>query len=619
MSGNRSLQRIFDQLAAGIELLGGNSYRASSHRRVARVLRGLTDDVAALVEGDRETAVRRLTALPGIGKGAAARILEFLETGRIAEHERLLEQVPSGVFELLEIPGIGPKGARSLWRDLGVDSVDALRALLDQDAVAGVPRLGQRTVENLREALGFRAETEGRTPIGVALPLALALCERLRGVEGVARIAFAGSLRRGVDTVGDLDLLATCADPGLLRDAFLAMPEVERVLASGEHRCSVRVRADAAGGGRALQVDLRMVPASSWGAALLYFTGSKEHNVLLRERAIRRGQLLNEYGLFEAAAARPQDMGGTEGAAGDRPQDSGEAPIAAAGAGPPVRGETPLAAAEEADVYRALGLPFVPPELREEGIDPASVPSDLIELGDVRAELHAHTTASDGKLTIRQLAEAAKARGYHTLAITDHSASSVIANGLSAERLRRHADAVREEDARIRGIRLLAGAEVDVLPDGRLDYDDDVLAELDIVVASPHASLRQGREAATRRLVAAASHPLVHVVGHPTGRVVGRRAGLEPDLERLFAAAAESATALELNANPRRLDLCDRHVRAAVAAGCVIALDTDAHSDRSFDFLPYGVMTARRAGLKRDACINTWSRARLERWLRRKR
>lgn len=599
MSANQALQRIFDELAAGIELLGGNSYRAASYRRVARVLRDLSEDVEDwLSGGDRDAVSRRLTERPGIGKGAAARILEYLETGRVAEHERLLEQVPAGVFELLEIPGIGPKAARSLWRDLGVSSIDDLHALLERDALVDLPRMGKRTVENLREAIDFRAKTAQRVPIGKAMPLAAAIRERLRSIEGVSRVALAGSLRRGVDTIGDLDLLVASADPERVREAFLSMPEVERVLARGESKSSVRLSS----GDARLQADLRIVPEKSWGAALLYFTGSKEHNVQLREHAIRGGMLLNEYGLFRTGEPRPEDRVRRAGA--KTPQE---------------RGEVPVAAAEEADVYRVLGLPWVPPELREDDIDPATVPADLIELEDVRAELHAHTTASDGKLTIRQLAEAAKARGYHTLAITDHSVSSVIANGLSAERLRRHVEAVREEDSRIRGIRLLAGAEVDILPDGRLDYPDDVLAELDIVVASPHVSLRQSKEAATRRLLAAATHPLVHVLGHPTGRVVGRRAGLEPDLPRLFEAAAAAGTALELNANPRRLDLRDQHVRAAVAAGCVVAIDTDAHSERSFDFLPYGIATARRAGLVRDACINTWSRARLDRWLRRKR
>ncbi|HVS14926.1 MAG TPA: DNA polymerase/3'-5' exonuclease PolX [Thermoanaerobaculia bacterium] len=586
MSANRELQRIFDELAAGIDLLGGNSFRASSYRRVARTLRDLATDVRELVARDHATAAPRLAELPGIGKGAAQRILEYLDRGAIAEHQELLAQVPAGVFALLGIPGIGPQAAKTLWRDLGVESVDDLRRMLERDAVAELPRMGAKTVANLRAAIDFRAKTADRVPIGRALPLARVLVARLGALEGVTRAAWAGSLRRGLETVGDLDLLVACATPEKVREAFLGMPEVERVLARGATRCSVRLRAD----GVSLQADLRIVPRTSWGAALLYFTGSKEHNVALRERAIRRGLRLNEYGLYRGEPPRPQQ-----------------------------RGAQPVAAADEEGIYRALDLPWVPPELREEGVDPVLIPADLIELGDLRAELHAHTTASDGKLGIDELAAAAKARGYHTLAITDHSPSSVIARGLSPDRLRGHVAAIREADARIRGIRLLAGTEVDILPDGRLDYSDEVLAGLDVVVASPHASLRQGRAQATRRLLAAIRHPLVHVLGHPTGRFVGQRAGLDPDLPALLAAAAEHGTALELNANPRRLDLCDRHVRAALEAGCLIALNTDAHSERGFDHLPYGVAAARRAGLGRSRCLNAWTRPRLERWLARKR
>jgi DNA polymerase (family X) len=586
MKTNRELQRIFDELAAGIDLLGGNSFRASSYRRVARVLRDLGEDVRDLVERDRASAARRLAELPGIGKGAAQRILEFLERGAVAEHEELRREVPAGVLELLDVPGIGPKAAKTLWRDLGVESVADLRAMLERDALTELPRMGTKTAENLRAAIVFRASAEGRVPIGRALPLARALVERLGAIEGVARAAWAGSLRRGLETVGDLDFLVACAAPEPVRDAFAGMPEVEQVLERGATRTSVRLRADRV----ALQADLRIVPQASWGAALLYFTGSKEHNVALRERAIRRGLRLNEHGLFRGDEPRPQD-----------------------------RRERPVAAVDEESIYRALDLPWVPPELREEGVDAERIPGNLVELGDLRAELHAHTTASDGKLGIAELAAAAKARGYHTLAITDHSPSSTLANGLSPDRLRRHVAAIREADARIRGIRLLAGAEVDILPDGRLDYPDEVLAELDLVVASPHASLRQGRAQATRRLLAAIRHPLVHVLGHPTGRFVGQRAGLDPDLPTLFAAAAEHGTALELNANPRRLDLRDRHVRAALEAGCLIAVNTDAHTERGFDFLPYGVATARRAGLGRSRCLNAWPRVRLERWLGRKR
>jgi DNA polymerase (family 10) len=312
--------------------------------------------------------------------------------------------------------------------------------------------------------------------------------------------------------------------------------------------------------------------------------------VRLREIAIRRGLRLNEYGLFE----------GTE----ERPQESGREPVAAA---------------TEAEIYDALGLPFIEPELREDRGELDREPPKLIELGDVRAELHAHTTASDGKLSIEELARCAIDRGFHTLAITDHSPSQVIANGLDPVRLRRHVEAVREADAKISGIRLLAGSEVDVLGDGRLDYDDDLLAELDVVVASPHAALRQSPEAATERLLRAIRHPLVHVLGHPTGRLINRREGLSPDMNALFEAAVEHDVALELNANWHRLDLRDAHLRSALDRGCKIAIDTDAHREEHFDFLVYGILTARRAGMEAAACINCWPADELLAWLRSKR
>ena len=338
-----------------------------------------------------------------------------------------------------------------------------------------------------------------------------------------------------------------------------------------------------------IQADLRIVPAEAYGAALMYFTGSKEHNVRLREIAIKKGMRLNEYGLFQGTEERPQD-----------------------------RGEVPVAVEEEA-IYAELGLPFIAPELREDRGELESVPERLIELSDIRAELHAHTTASDGKLTIEELALCAKDRGFHTLAVTDHSQSAVIANGLSPDRLRRHIDAVREVNERLEGITVLAGSEVDILADGRLDYEDDLLAELDVVVASPHVALSQDPKAATERLLTAIRHPLVHIVGHPTGRIVLKREGLSPDMEALFEAAVEHDTVLELNANWNRLDLRDTHLRSALDHGCKVAIDTDAHHADHFEFLVYGVLTARRAGVSPEQCINTWDAERLHGWLRSKR
>jgi len=588
MSTNQELSRVFEQMAAALELLGANPFRANSNERVARAIRDLTDDVRDFVAHDPATAGRRLAEIAGIGKGSAAKILEYVETGKLAEHQELLAKVPRGLFEVLEVPGLGPKAVKLMWDELGITGLDELRERLatDPEAVAGLPRMGMKKVENIRKGLEFSARAHARTPLGRARPIALRLRDELGAMPGVKRLDYAGSLRRGRETIGDLDFLVAGDDLGPVRERFVTLPEVTEVLAHGDTKCSVRLEA----AGVAIQADLRLVPEAAYGAALMYFTGSKEHNVRLREIAVKRGMRLNEYGLFR----------GTE----ERPQDSGTAPAAAA---------------TEEEIYAALGLPYVPPELREDRGELDGVPARLIEAGDVRAELPAHTTASDGKLSIAELAAVAKARGFHTLAVTDHSVSQVLANGLTAERLLEHLEKVRAADAEIDGIRILAGAEVDVLPDGRLDFEDDVLARLDVVVASPHAALGQDPKTATARLLKAIRHPLVHVLGHPTGRLIGRREGLSPDMGALFAAAAKHDVALELNANWQRLDLRDVHVKGALEAGCKIAIDTDAHREAHFDMLVYGVLTARRAGLEPAACVNTWSAEELHAWLRSKR
>ncbi len=587
MSTNQKLAKIFAQMASALELLGENRFRVQGDARVARVLEDLGEDVRVLAGDDEPAAaIKQLAQLPGIGKGSAEKIVEYLNHGQIAEHQQLLAKVPPGLFDVLEIPGIGPKAAKLMWEQLGIRSVADLKTKLDTPEFAALPRMGEKTIDNIRKAIAFSEQAEERIPLGLARPIAVALVAELAQVPGVQQADFAGSLRRGRETIGDLDFLVACQDPELVRERFTSSPAVTQVLARGETKCSTRL----AVGGVHLQADLRLVPKASYGAALLYFTGSKEHNVRLREFAIKRGMRLNEYGLFP----------GTD----ERPQESGVAPVAAL---------------TEEEIYRALDLPWIAPELREDRGELTEEPRRLIELQDIRAELHAHTVASDGRLTIAEMAREARDRGFHTLAITDHSQSSVIANGLSPERLLRHLEAVREADAKIDGITLLAGAEVDILIDGRLDYEDDLLAQLDVVVASPHASLRQAPEVATERLLRAIRHPLVHILGHPTGRIIQRREGLAPDLHALFQAAAEHDTVLELNANWQRLDLRDGHLRMALERGCRIAIDTDAHEASHFDFLIYGILTARRAGLAPEDCINTWPAERLHQWLRSKR
>ena len=571
MAANDALSSIFGEMAAILEITGANPFRVNAYARLARVLKDLTVDVAQLTDDPN-----RLTAIEGIGEGSARKIIEYVKTGRIEGHERLLDEIPRGLLEVVKIPGLGPKTVRLMWEQAGVTDLVTLKQKMDAGQIEKLPRLGPKAVENIRAAMAFMGTAGERRRLGQTLLLAEAIVERLRRVSGTNRAECAGSLRRGRETIGDIDILAVTTDPGALGAAFREMPGVVQVLAAGETKSSVRLR-------DGMQVDLRVVDDASFGAALMYFTGSKEHNVALRERAIKREMRLNEYGLASTAD------------------------------------DACVAAADEADIYAALELPYIPPELREDRGELALTETPrLIEIQDIRAELHAHTVASDGRMTIEQLAAAAKARGLHTIAVTDHSKSS-IGGGLSVQEMRAHIVAVREADERVDGITILIGSEVDILADGRLDYDDDLLAELDVVVASPHSSLRQDPATSTKRLLAAVTHPLVHVLGHPTGRMINRRDGLEPDINALAAAAAEHGTALEVNANSLRLDLRDAHVRAAVDAGALVAINCDVHRIEDFDELRYGVLTARRGWLEPGRCPNTWPVRKLHDWLKKKR
>lgn len=604
MSRNEALTARLDEIASLMELLGEDSFRASAHARAARVIADLPDDIGAY---SRE----QVLALPGIGAKIADKVMEFIASGSIAELDDLRARVPPGLPALLRIPGLGPKTVRVLWQQGGVTDADSLQRAIDDGSLLALPRMGEKAIEKIKTNLHFARESTQRLWLGRAAAVADVFLRRLRALPAVARAEVAGSVRRGKETIGDIDILVAlraghAADAPAVAAAFTSTPGVVQVLASGEGRSSVRValdhdhgrwgaprsEGDAPPAGPSIQVDLRVLPESSWGAALMYFTGSKEHNVRLRERALARGLTLSEWGLF--------------------PNDDEPTP-------PHTRGVRPVAAATEADVYAALDLPWIPPEAREDrGELERATPWDLVETGMIRAELHAHTTASDGALSIEELAAEAKRRGFHTIAVTDHSQSSTIANGLRPDRLRRHIDAVRQAAANTTGITILAGSEVDILADGTLDYDDELLALLDVVVASPHAALSQDPATCTARLLRAIRHPLVHVLGHPTGRLINRRTGLAPAMADLYAAAREHRVALEVNAHWMRLDLRDVHVRGAVDAGCLIAINCDVHARADFDNLSCGVATARRGWCPADRCLNTWDAPRLHAWLRSK-
>ena len=577
---NQDIADSFAEFGDLLELTGANPFKVNAIRRAARACEGEAGDMATLA---REEPAR-LRGISGVGESSARHIVELVTTGSIPDLVALRKAVPPGLPALLTIQGLGPKTVRLLWESLAITTLEELAKAIDDGKLESVPRMGPKSIANLKESVAARLAS-GNAPLrhrlGQSVPIAEGILEKLAALSGTTRTAYAGSARRGRETVGDLDLLVASTDPKAVKDLFVAMPGISRVLAHGETRSSVELA-------NGMQVDLRVVEDSAFGAALLYFTGSKDHNVRLRERAIGRSMHLNEYGLFRA--------GEKEGELG---------PL--------------VAAATEAAIYEALELPEWPPELRESAALDFIPPAGLLELSQIRAELHAHTTESDGELSIVELAALAKARGFHTIAVTDHSKASAQANGLSVERLLAHIDAIREAEARVGGIRILAGSEVDILADGHLDYDDETLAKLDIVVASPHTALRQAPEAATARLLAAIRHPLVHILGHPTGRIIQGRDGLSPDIAQLCQAARESRTALEINCHWMRLDLRDTHVRAAIDAGCLIAIDCDVHGPSDFDNLRFGVATARRGATPTTSCVNAWDRSALHEWLASKR
>ncbi|MFQ5415327.1 MAG: DNA polymerase/3'-5' exonuclease PolX [Phycisphaerae bacterium] len=571
------LARAFARIADLLEIDGAAGYRINAYRRAARTLKDTTEDVAALAAADR------LTDLPGIGKGTSDRIKQFLATGHIDVLTELEARLPPGLPDLLDIPSLGPKKVATAYKQLGVGGMEDLKAVIASGALAGLSGFGPGSVKKIADGIAFLESSGGRVPLGVALPIAEALAARVRALPGVRRVEIAGSLRRGRDTIGDVDLLCVAEDAPAAVSAFVAFDDVKRVIASGRTKGSVTVALDDR---RELQIDLRAVDDAAFGAAMQYFTGSKAHNVRLRELAIRKRWRLNEYGLLD--------------------------------------GERRVAGRAEADIYAKLGLPFIPPELREDRGEFDRTPGDLdlITENDIRGDLHMHTTASDGKCSIEDMAHAANARGYEYIAICDHSPSSTIANGLSIERMKRHIAAIRRADDRMSGITILVGTECDILPDGSLDYPDDILAQCDWVVASIHAAMGpggSGKLTPTERTLAAIANRYVSVIGHPTGRLINRRAAMDLDIAAIATAAAANGTFLEINANWHRLDLKDVHIQHARAAGVTLSINTDAHSTEGLNLMRYGVATARRGGVAKDDVVNCLTLAALRKRIARQR
>lgn len=570
---NASIAARLNEIAALMEFDGEPFFKVKAYQRAARSI------------DDSETPVRELISagilqeLPGVGKAIAQKIADIDATGTCKYLEELRAKFPPTILELLSVPGVGTKTAISLYLELGVTGIDDLRRAVDDGSIAKLPRLGAKSVENLKSALARLSQRTKRMRLADAWPLAQQLVDALAGSGVAQNVVAAGSVRRMERTVGDLDVVCTSDDPQAALDFFAALPVAERVSARGETKCTIW----AAPG---ISADLRVVPHASFGNLLQHFTGNKEHNVKLRELALRKGKSVNEYGITDVASGAVAMF------------------------------------ASEAEVYQALGLQFIPPELRL-GLDEidlartGALPT-LVELADIRGDLQAHTTWSDGTRSIEEMASGAARLGREYLAITDHSAGRAVANGLSPERLREQIRTIRAV-ADAYGLRLLCSTEVDIRSDGSLDFPDELLAELDIVVAAIHSGMRASAEKQTERLLRAVRNPFVNIIAHPTGVLIEERAGYEFDYDAVFSEAAKTQTAMEIDANPARLDLSAPLARRAAELGCTISVDTDAHGTDTLANMFFGVGTARKAGLMKAQILNARPLDEVLEFVRRKR
>jgi DNA polymerase (family 10) len=568
---NISIARLLDETASLLEIDAADPFRIRSYRRAAEAVEQQTTQISTLADDPKQ-----LLAIPGIGKSMVANIQALLASGTMPLREELLQKYKPTMLDLLRLPGMGPKTVALVWSSCQVSDIDGLEAAAKAGHLTKLPRMGEKFVTKLLKGIEDHRKNSSRFRIDKAQSHADTISDLIRAFPGIDEITPAGSLRRGRETVGDLDLLVTgpACEPDVVSAAVehvAALPLIDKLLAKGQNKVSFTLRNN-------LQVDVRLLPRSGYGAALQYFTGSKMHNVALRQRAIKRGLTLNEYALLR------------------------------------VEDNKIIAAASEADIYNALDLDYIPPELRENSgeLEAAAAHSlpHLITLADIRGDLHMHTDATDGRDTIRQMAEAALARGLKYIAITDHSKNLAMTNGLDDQRALAHIKAIRKVDAEMKGkIRVLPGIEVDILADGALDLDDATLAQMDIVVASVHSLFSQPVEEMTARVLRALENPQVRILGHPTGRKVLSREGYAIYIDTILKRAAELGVAVEHNANPARADLSDLNLRIAKQYGCKIVVDTDAHSTEELDQMRYGITQLRRAWLTPADILNTESTA----------
>ncbi len=570
---NQQIAKMFGEMADLLEIKGENVFRIRAYRRAAQNIDGLPKDVSQMTDAE-------LLAIPGIGQDLAGKIKHYAETGKMEAYEELKKEVPEGLTLLLTVPGLGPKTAMLLHEKLKIRDMGDLERLAREHRLSGLPGIKDKTEENILKGIEMLRRGKERMPIGRALPIANEILSHLREKAPVRQLTLAGSLRRWKETVKDIDILATSEDHKRVMGAFVRLPMVKEVLMRGPTKSSVIISQE-------IQVDLRVVEEESFGAALAYFTGSKAHNIRLREMAVKNGLKINEYGIFREK---------------DHKRLGGE---------------------REEDVYRLLGLPFIPPELREDTGEIEAAIEDrlpkLLELNDIRGDLHVHTSRSDGSHTLDELIRSARERGYEYIAITDHTKGLGVARGLNEDRILDELREIRAVNKRLKGFRLLTGAEVDIRSDYTLDLPNDILKQLDIVVASVHSGFRQSREKITKRLVSAVRNPFVTVIAHPTGRLIGERDAYEVDMEQVFVAAKDNGKAVEINAYPLRLDINDVYAKHAKEMNIPLIINTDTHVISQFDYMIYGVSIGRRGWLEKRDVLNTLGAGNLLKWLKKSR
>jgi DNA polymerase (family 10) len=568
---NNAVAKLLDQMADLLEFNGEMIFKINAYRKASRVIAELPEDIESLHQQGQ------LSGIEGIGKGLQEKIAEYLDTGQITQMQELMSKSPKELFELLSIQHFGPKTAALAFSQLGVETISDLERVIQDGSLATLPGMGAKKVENIKKGLELRKNAEERVSIGLAIPIVQTVMDYLQEKAGnkLGRISAAGSLRRGKETVHDIDILAETDHGAELVQLFVNMPGVTRVLSAGDTKGAVMLN-------DRVQAELRAVPADSFGAAQQYYTGSKEHNVHLRELAKKLGYKINEYGIFA--------------------------------------GEKKIGGKNEEDIYKALGMAWMPPEMREDRGEIEAAQADqlpeLVTFDDIKAELHVHSTYSDGQLSLADMAAQVRKMGYRYMSFCDHSKAARYANGMEVKRLLGQIQAIRELNEKMAPFQILAGAEVDILPDGSLDYAEEVLAQLDFVVASIHSAFKTDP---TSRTIAAMQNRYVDVIGHPTGRLISRREGFELDMARVIAVARETGTALEINSYWDRLDLSDLNARQAIQAGVKISINTDAHHPEHLAMMHFGVATARRGWVQKKDVINCMTLAALKKWQKRNR